>query len=158
MRHSLVLALAGLLLLVPAVDAKEFQDVSGQYQVIFPEMPTFDQKSPNQCVINVRFLFAMTGDLNGVADLQVTANYKGSCFDNSVPATVHGKGSFEGSLGDANGAFDLSVAFKHDNWVASGQMTIQHATGDLAGLHGILYIDGTVGLGGDYHGTVHFAP
>ena len=52
----------------------------------------------------------------------------------------------------------MSAAFKHDNYAVTGQATIQHATGELSGLHGVLYFEGFVGAGGTYHGEVHFAP
>jgi hypothetical protein len=158
-----VLAVAALLLIVPAVQAQagDHQQVSGAYLLeLIPEVPlTMDQRSPNVCVITLGLrMHFVSGDLIGTADSVATMNNKGACDDFSAKATIQGKGSFDGALGDKQGAFDLSAVFWHDNFAAWGRLTIQHATGDLAGLHGVLHVEGIVGVGGDYHGKVHFAP
>ena len=158
MRQFLTLAVAVLLLIVPAAHAADSQEVSGNYSLIFPYAPDYEQKSENQCVFNIRFTFDLVGDLTGPVDVVARINNKGDCLDFGAPANVNAKGSFDGTLGGKQGAFDVSAVFRHDNYVATGQMTIQHATGELAGLHGHIDIDGFVGVGGQYHGEVHFAP
>ena len=159
MRLFVTLAVAALLL-VPATGAKDFQEVSGAYTVMMDwSATTFDQRSKNMCVVDAVYSLVLSGDLSGSVDVRATVNHKGFCYDFSLPATVHGKGScLDASLGDKPGTFDVSVAFQHDAGIATGQMTIQHATGELAGLHGILHIEGGVGGGGEYSGKLHFAP
>ncbi len=160
MRHFVTLAVAGLLLVAPSADANDSQQVSGSYLLeMIPEVPmTMDQKSKNVCVITLGLRMNLTGDLTGTLDSTVTMNNKGACDDFQAKANIHGKGIFTGALGNKQGAFDVSAVFWHDNLVATGWLTIQHATGELSGLHGILHVEGAVGVGGDYHGEVHFAP
>ena len=160
MRHVATLTVAALLLMVPMAPAGDHQQVSGSYLLeLIPEVPfTTDQRSKNVCVITLGLRFHMSGDLSGTLDTVAIMSNKGACDDFSANANIHGKGSFDGALGNKQGAFDTSAVFWHDNFVATGQIVIQHATGELSGLHGTLDFEGFVGVGGDYHGEVHFAP
>jgi hypothetical protein len=168
MRQILTLAVAAVVLVAPAAGAKDFQEVSGTYSVVFPGPPaTYDERSPNQCIITVRYLLELTpdteDDLEAQIDVWARVNNKGPCTALNVPATVHGKGeALQASLGDESGAFSANVVFKHEASTeffggAHGQATIQQASGDLAGLHGILNLEGTVILGGRYSGRLHFS-
>ena len=122
--------------------------------------PHAERRSSEACDVQMGFQFLLDGDLKGPLDLLVSISLKGPCGgDWSQPANVHGKGSFVGTLGEAGGSFDVTMSAKHEqDYVAHGQFVIQHAAGDLAGLHGILDFAGSVGGGGTYCGDVHFAP
>jgi hypothetical protein len=160
MRHAAAFIVALLLLTVPAAQAGELQSVQGSYGLQFAPDWLISARpvSEDVCVLRVKYTFVLTGDLDGLMDIVATVSQKGACDAWDARANVHGKGSFEGRLGDEWGALDTSVVFQHDQYAATGQMVIQRATGDLRGLHGILYIAGIVGVGGSYYGDVQLAP
>lgn len=156
------LVIAGALLLpVPPMEAVDSQEVSGTYTLEFPPDAPFNavQVSSKVCQVRMGSRFVLDGDLKGSIDVLLSISLKSLCSDWSAPANIHGKGSFVGMLGEAAGSFDVTmVAWHEQDYVAHGKWVIQHADGDLAGLHGTLYFAGFVGWGGTYRGNLHFAP
>jgi hypothetical protein len=155
-----------LLTAAPPVTAKDFQQVSGTYGFDWsywdPAWPySLVQRSKNVCAVEMGTRFVLAGDdLSGNLDVVIFISLKGPCGgDWSEPATIHGKGTFVGRLGTAEGTFDVTMVAKHEQGgVAHGSWIIQDAGGTLAGLHGILEFAGFVGWGGTYRGELHFAP
>jgi hypothetical protein len=157
-RRLAALLVCTLLLAVPAADAKDPQAVTGTYTLQPYALYSMVQHSKNVCILEFGIYFRLAGDLNGTVDLTVTMNLKGTCGDGSAPANLHGKGSFVGALGESGGTFEGTFVAWHEQGQAHGRIVIQHGAGDLAGLHGILNVAGTPGVGGVYSGELHFAP
>jgi hypothetical protein len=161
-RLATLIVVCTLLMPVPSVVADESRQVSGSYTVLFPPDAPYSavQRSKNVCSVKMGTQFLLDGDLKGPVDVLVSIILMGPCDgDWSQRAYILGKGSFAGTLGDAAGGFDVTMVAQHEeDYVAHGKWVIKNASGDLAGLHGILNFTGFVGWGGIYQGKVHFAP
>lgn len=165
MPHAVVFAVAALLVVVPTAGAKDSQSVLGGWDLGFPIDPTYTEHSKNVCVIQMGLPFALNGDLQGPFVVSITMKVKklgeGKCSPENIfeifmaPANIHGHGSFDGYLDGTEVAFEGNMVAWHDQGQAKGQVVIQHGTD---GLHGILHIEGMVGVGGTYSGETHFAP
>jgi hypothetical protein len=70
----------------------------------------------------------------------------------------HGVETFTGTVNGAAGTLTFNVASRHaPSGLSRGKAVIRQATGGLAGLHGVLFQDGTTGpLGpiGSYSGRI----
>jgi hypothetical protein len=162
-----VVAACALLTTVPSVDAQDVQPVSGIYWLDFsyqdPTWPPYTavQRSKHVCDVRMGSRFVLEGadpstGLSGNLDVVLSINLKGPCDgDWSQPATIHGKGTFTGTLRGEDVAFDVNMVAKHEqDWVAHGQWVIQHGRG----VHGILRFSGFVGWGGTFLGELRFTP
>jgi hypothetical protein len=119
------------------------------------------QRSKNVCDVRMGSRFVLAGadpstDLSGNLDVVLSVSLKGPCDgDWSQAATIHGKGTFTGTLRGEEVAFDVNMVAKHEqDWVAYGQWVIQ----DGRSVHGILRFSGFVGWGGTFLGELRFTP
>lgn len=154
---SLAAVVATLALAVPA-SASPKQAVGGEFTVV-SLMPTGIRAAGPNCFIDADVTFSLTGDVTGVfTSLPLRIVHHGPC-DPLGPAaeTFQGQGSLAGTVGTAAGTFDFNFRGTADAaGNAEAKLTIQNASGGLAGLRGSITLTGITGVGGTYEGRLHF--
>jgi uncharacterized protein DUF3224 len=151
---ALVIPLVALLVMATPLGASAAPPVeaSGNYAATSTTINGVRLAGPN-AIIDLTFTVSYTGTLAGT-----------SVFDGRLAAhpndagNFHGVETFTGTVNGAAGTLTFNVASRHDPSGAShDKAVIRRGTGGLAGLHGVLFQEGTVGpLGplGSYSGRI----
>jgi hypothetical protein len=134
--------------------------------------PTFTQRGKN-CFIEGDFWYEWGGDIEGISYTHLEIVSHGPCGypKGSFREGLRMPGSFEGCVMGRCGTFEYLelVTFTPapggpedaPNYDLQGRIIIQHGTGDLAGLHGVLTEEGGRRDGleqASYEGEIHFDP
>jgi len=168
-----------LVLVVPA-SATQSTHVSGDWPDygLIGGPPTFTERGKT-CYIEGDFWYGWGGDITGRSDAHLDIVSHGPCFDES--GALYPKASFreglkvtgifEGCVLDRCGTFEYRELMTFTpveggpadapNYDLVGRIIIQHGTGGLAGLHGVLTEEGGSTDGaehGGYEGEIHFDP
>jgi len=151
---TLIVPLVALLVLATPLGAAAAPPVeaSGDYAATSTTINGIRFAGPN-AIIDLTFTVSYTGTLAGtsVVDGRLVAHPNDS-------GNFHGVETFTGTVNGAAGTLTFNAVSRHDPSGAShGKAVIRQATGELAGLHGVLFQDGTVGpLGplGSYSGHI----
>jgi hypothetical protein len=167
------------LLAVPA-SAKQSTTVSGTWldYGLVDGPPTFTERGKT-CFIEGDFWYEWGGDIEGISYAHLDITSHGPCFgEGGVPYPkgsfregLKVRGSFEGCVGERCGTFEYRELMTFTpvpggpedapNYDLVGRIIIQHGTGELAGLHGVLMEEGGCRDGvedGGYEGEIHFDP
>ncbi|MFN2228385.1 MAG: hypothetical protein ACK2VA_01325 [Anaerolineae bacterium] len=168
-----------LVLVVPA-SATQSTHVSGDWPDygLIGGPPSFTERGKT-CYIEGDFWYGWGGDITGRSDAHLDIVSHGPCFDES--GALYPKASFreglkvtgifEGCVLDRCGTFEYRELMTFTpveggpadtpNYDLVGRIIIQHGTGGLAGLHGVLTEEGSSRDGveaGGYEGEIHFDP
>lgn len=161
MRTLIAVIMAGLVatfaIAIPA-SASAPHAVSGGFTVS-SVIPTSFEAAGKNCILQADVTFSLTGDVTGVfTSLPLRIVHHGPCAPFGPAAeNFEGHGTFAGEVGGSTGTFGFNFRGKADAaGHAEAKLTIQRATGDLAGLHGSLTLTGITGVGGTYVGALHF--
>lgn len=151
---------AGTLVMPGGVKASPPEAASGEF-VAPPPMPTSFRTAGENCFTEIDDVFELTGTLEGQLNLDFMVVFHGPCSAfPSFPANFRAPAVFDGTVivegaahaGSIEGTFNGRI---DEQAVARGTLSIARGTGGLAGLHGVLVLEGTPGVGGTYSGDVH---
>jgi hypothetical protein len=154
---ALVLVLLALMVSsVAVVGASDSQAVNGTWQIA-SVIPISAQPVAGNCIIEAVAISSLQGDLTGTFTDNLRIVRQGAC-DQLGSETFLGHGTFEGSAADASGTFDFTAMGTADpQGNLQGQFVIQGGSGELANLHGVITLTGSlISGGGTYSGNVHF--
>jgi hypothetical protein len=164
-----VMVLLALVLAVPAL-ASPPTEVSGEYTLTSPPLNRTWWPAGSNCIVEVDFTAAYTGDLVGTTNTHYRIVSHGPCGPNGpVPGQYHetlkGRGTFTGNVVGVSGTFDYTYQAKV--WPAdpgelnlNGRIVILKGSGGLVNLHGILDVSGIAASTTPdlYTGWIHFDP
>ena len=142
---------------VTVVGASDSQAVNGTWQIASVIPISAQPVDGGNCIIEAVAISNLQGDLVGTFTDLLRIVRRGQC-DQLGSETFLGHGTFEGSAADASVAFDFTAVGTADpQGNLQGQFVIQGGSGELANLHGVITLTGSlVTGGGTYSGNVHF--
>lgn len=80
-------------------------------------------------------------------------------IEQPAPEIFIAEGIYAGDVDGASGEFDFSFVGDIDaEGNAEGDLVIGSGSGELQDLSGMITLTGVTGIGGDYAGSIHFAP
>ncbi|MGH2754408.1 MAG: hypothetical protein ACRDLB_08220 [Actinomycetota bacterium] len=151
---------AGALVMTGSVKASPPEAAAGEF-VAPPPAPTSFRTAGNNCFTEIDDVFELTGTLEGELELDFVVTFHGPCSEfPTFPANFRAPAGFGGTVtldgtmhtGSFEGTFNGRI---DEQAVARGTLSIARGTGGLAGLHGVIVLEGTPGVGGTYSGDVH---
>lgn len=122
-----------------------------------PPVPDRITTAGGNCFVELDDRFVLAGTLAGTLDLDFRLAFHGPCL--AAQGEFHAAGKFTGTA-TTGGVARTGTAEAVFNGVftgpqAEGKLVLQRGDGGLAGLHGVLVLTGTPGVGGTYSGSVH---
>jgi hypothetical protein len=155
--------------LVPASPAFAGQpiDIQGTDTGFVTGIDCTDIGNSGHYKLTLRSYSALTGDLSGTATFTTQIIGLRPC-DGSVPLGSvvergHYTGTFTGTVNGRQGTFEMSGNFQSTgDFTAKNEIVISHGTGELAGIHGVLFEEGpfceTCSAPLSYTGQIQFSP
>jgi len=167
MKQLIVVIVLALGLVPGAVQAAAPIEAAGQVAGIVDfDSLVLTPRGPN-CLITLDVLHVWYGTLNGSGPATSRIVTKRPCDAAGTPFTsaesIHTVGTFTGTVAGRTGTFEYQYNLQVAGpTAAKGEMTIQHGSGGLAGIHGVLrFYDDWVCLEcptSTYTGQINFAP
>jgi hypothetical protein len=130
------------------------QEVSGFFIVSIDPSSISARPVDGACVIKLRATFSFTEALVGSFTAPFSILHFGPC-GSPAPETFTAKGTYTGSVLGKSGSFSFAFGGTIDaQRHAQGDLAILQGSGGLAGLQGLLELEGESGVGGTYTGVV----
>jgi Protein of unknown function (DUF3224) len=130
--------------------------VGGSFTVSIDPNSISAQPVDGACHIKLTATFSFTGSLVGSFTAPFGIVHFGSC-DNPAPEVFTARGAYTGSVLGKSGSFSSAFSGTIDaQGHARGDLVILQGRGGLAGLQGLLKLEGQSGVGGNYTGTATF--